>query len=169
MSGNWKRILLFGAPLATIVLVLGILSTDDSRRQRVEISPDLPGLLQWRTASFQEYDLLLDSSSAIQFDQKLPPKNLELRMAGVLKFITLGVGSKDALVGMRLSSMEMTIAGQSLDEKARRELELPFRVRLALDGRPLAFEFPAEMTSDVRVLIENLIRMFQVTILEGDQ
>lgn len=169
MSRNWKRILLFGAPLAAIVLVMGILSTDDSRRQRVEISPALPGLLQWRTASFQEYDLLLDSSSAIHFDPKLPPQNLDLRMAGVLKFITLGVGSQDALVGMRLSSMEMTIAGQSIDEEASRELELPFRVRLALDGRPLAFEFPAEMTSDVRVLIENLIRMFQVTILEGDQ
>ena len=67
---------------------------------------------------------------------------------------------------MRLPAVAMRVAGESSPD-TNRALTRPFRVRFALSGHPTAFEFPAAVTAEIRGVIENLVRMFQVTIQQG--
>jgi HEAT repeat protein len=92
---------------------------------------------------------------------------MRVRMRCVLDLLTLEASPKAALVGMRLSSVELQVAGNS-DPETNRALAVPFRVRFASGGLPEKFEFPAGVTAQHRGMLENLVRMFQVAMREGE-
>ena len=168
MIQRGRKKLLLATSLLVLALVAVTLMPERSSLDTTATPEVVPSVLQWRIGSSQEYDVLVNSSSLIGISATSTLQAIDVRMDGVLEFITLEVGAAGALVGMRLSSMVMAIADQSPDTDTNRELALPFRVRFALDGRIMAFEFPAAMTTAVRQVIENLLRMFQVTIQQGD-
>ena len=167
MMPRGRQKLLWGAALLVLALAGFLLLPGQSTHDTVT-SETAPSVLQWRVGSSQEYDVVVDSSSLIGITGTSSRQTIDLRMEGVLELTTLEVGPAGALVGMRLSSMAMVIAGRSPDADIHRELTLPFRVRFAPDGRLIAFEFPAALRASTRDVIENLVRMFQVTIREGD-
>lgn len=162
-----KQRLLLGVS-ALLLVVVGVLvllgrSSDGTRA----IPKVAPIDLQWREGSSQAYDLLVDSSFLMTMPGASSSQSMNLHLNGVLEFRTLEVGPRDVLVGMRFSAIEMQITGVS-DDDVNRALTLPFRVRFASQGVPTAFEFPAALAADLREVIENLVRMFQVVTQEGD-
>lgn len=161
--------------LGTAVLVFAALGTlaflERSSDETAAIHLDTTPLnLQWRVGVAQSYDVLIDS----YFRMTTPgvgsagsAQTMTVRMGGVLEFQTLKVGPAETLVGMRFSSLEMLVSGVS-DPETNRVLTLPFRVRFASSGLPMAFEFPGALTADLRGVIENLVRIFQVAMQDGE-
>ena len=160
--------LLLGACLVVsailVVLVLAERSKDDTA-----ISLEVAPALQWRLGSVQEYHFTVDSSSLIDVTGNGSGQLLTVFMDGVLEFRTLTVTPAEALVGMQITSLEFEVAGASPRETTRRELALPFRVRIAPNGLPIDFEFAGAVSGEAREVIENLVRMFQVTIQADEQ
>lgn len=123
--------------------------------------------LQWRVGSAQEYDVLVDSSFVMTMPGASSGQSMAVQLDGVLDFQTLEVNPADVLVGMRLATMKMTVSGVS-DATVNHALTQPFRVRFAINGLPLSFEFPSALAAEHRELIENLVRMFQLVVEDGD-
>jgi len=121
--------------------------------------------LQWREGRSQQYQVDIDSSFVMTMPGASAGQTMNLLMAGLLEYRTLDTGTEGARVGMRFASVTLTIDGAS-DPQVNRALASPFRVRFDRNGRPGAFEFPTEMASEHRDILENLVRMFQV-VIEG--
>lgn len=167
MKWNSRKLLLGVCLLVSAVLVVLLLA--ERSKNDATVALEVAPALHWRVDSFQEYHFVVDSSSLINMPGSSSGQILKVFMEGVLEFRTLKVAPAEALVGMQISSLEFQVAGDSPGEKTRRELALPFRVRIAPSGFPIDFEFAAAVSVEAREVIENLIRMFQVTIQVDDQ
>jgi hypothetical protein len=163
------RNLLVGACILASAIMLALFLTTSSRNDATSTLESHPTVLQWREGSVQAYDFIVDSSSTITMPGNSSRQALDVYMEGVVDFRTLSVKPEEVLIGMRLSSLEFEVAGDSPDEEIMRQMARPFRVRIASSGALLGFGFAAVVSSDVREVIENLVRMFQVTIQEDDQ
>jgi len=132
------------------------------------LPPNAPPLdLRWHVGSSQQYEVRTDSSMQINTAGASAAQSMRVRMHCVLDLLTLEASPEAALVGMRLSSVELQVAGNS-DPETNRALTVPFRVRYVAGGLPETFEFPAGVTAQHRGMLENLVRMFQVTMREGE-
>lgn len=130
--------------------------------------PNAPPVdLQWRVGSSQQYEVQTNSSMQINTAGASAAQSMRVRMNCLLDLLTLEASPEAALVGMRLSSVELQIAGNS-DADTNRALAVPFRVRYVSGGLPETFEFPAGVTAQHRSMLENLVRMFQVTMHKGE-
>lgn len=124
-----------------------------------------PGL-RWHAGSSQQYKVLVDSSFRMNAAGTGSDRPTRVQLDGVLQWRTLEVDPAQALVGMRMSTVDLRIGGAS-DAATNRALAEPFRVRFTLQGLPTAFEFPAGLSAEHRGVIENLVRMFQVVIRDA--
>lgn len=158
-----KQQLLPGATIFLIVVLGTLLLLGRSGDEKTVIANDL----QWRVGSAQEYDVLVNSSFEMTMPGASSGQSMDVKLDGVLEFRTLEVNPTEVLVGMRLSSMEIMIAGVT-DAAVNRALTLPFRVRIAANGLLRSFEFPAALAAEHREVIENLVRMFQLVVGDGD-
>lgn len=122
--------------------------------------------MQWLYGVAQRYQVLSESSMQMQATVQ-GPSSIHVHVQGLLDTLTLETGGDEVLVGMRLSSVELKI-NDTMDADTNRALGAPFRVRFAANGMPLAFEFPAEVNQQNRGILENLVRMFQVSLDSGD-
>lgn len=163
-SRRWLLLSCAGLLLASLgVLWLLGRSSDES----AALPPNAPPVdLRWRVGSSQQYEVRTDSSMQINTAGASAAQSMRVRMHCVLDLLTLEAGPEAALVGMRLSSVELQIAGNS-DADTNRALAVPFRVRYVSGGLPETFEFPAGVTAQHRSMLENLVRMFQVTMHKG--
>jgi len=157
---------------ALLLASLGVLwllgrSSDESAAlppRSAALPPNAPPVdLRWRAGSSQQYQVRTDSSMQINTSGASAAQSMRVRMNCVLELLTLEAGPEAAWVGMRLSSVELQIAGNS-DADTSRALAVPFRVRFVSGGLPETFEFPAGVTAQHRSMLENLVRMFQVTV-----
>ncbi len=165
MTRGNRRLLQWGGAL---LLLLGLfLLLDRPQEESEAVTADPRPDLQWREGRSQQYDVRVDSTFLMTMPGAASGEAMALHLDGVLEFQTLGVDTAGVLVGMRFSSMEMSIAG-SADPEVNRALTTPFRVRFDLNGPPVTFEFPATLPEELREVIRNLVRMFQVTIEQGD-
>ena len=166
MAGRW---LLLGG--LALLLIAGALwlpgpSHYESPPQITAAPPDAsPILLRWRVGTSQQYRVQTDSS--MQMNAAVSTQSMRVRMRCMLELMTLEAGTDEALVGMRLSSVELRISGNT-DPETNQALAVPFRVRFTSAGMPKTFEFPAGVTAQNRSILENLVRMFQVTMDKGD-
>jgi hypothetical protein len=103
----------------------------------------------------------------MQMNSNGSTQSLPVCMSCVLELQTLEASSKAASVGMQLSSVDLRVAGQT-DPGTNQALTVPFRVRFSSGGYPEVFEFPAGVTVQNRGILENLVRMFQVTMDKGE-
>jgi hypothetical protein len=122
----------------------------------------LPLAIQWRTGVAQQYRLMSKSSMDMEAVTS-SRSSIDVQLHGLLDVLTLEVGHDEAMVGMRLSAVELMING-TVNTETSHELGAPLRVRFASDGMPVAFEFPAGTNNQTRKMLENLVRMFQVSI-----
>lgn len=123
--------------------------------------------LTWRVGTLQKYTVEVNSSMDMQADAQLQVPALEVDIAGTLTLRTLEVDNNSALAGFRFSDVNMAVAGSS-DDAVNQALQQPFRVRYSLTGAPVSFEFPTSVIAEHRLIIENLIRMFQVNLQIGE-
>jgi hypothetical protein len=162
-----RRILVGGAVLAFagfgLLVFLGQHGLDGGAARQAPSSPEL----RWRQGASQQYDLLVDSSLRMDASGGGSTSSTPVRLEGVAEFHTLETGPAGALVGMQLLAVDLMISGVSRPE-VNRALTLPFRVRFTPDGIPTRFEFSAPLTADLRTVIENLVRNFQVTLRGGE-
>jgi len=165
--------LLFGSAAALLLIVSVALwllrpsnpeSTTPSRQATPHVNSS-PVVLQWHVGTAQHYRVQTDSS--MQMNTNGSAQTLPVRMNCGLELRTLEAGSGTALVGMQLSSVDLQIGGQT-DPGTNQALTVPFRIRFASGGYPDAFEFPAGVTAQNREILENLVRMFQVTMDKGE-
>ena len=121
-----------------------------------------PLTMQWRYGVSQQYQVLSESSMQMQATAQ-GASSIHVHILGQLDTLTLEAGSNEAVVGMQLSSVELKI-NDTVDAGTNRDLGVPFRVRFAANGMPLAFEFPVEVNQHNRSILENLVRTFQVSL-----
>jgi len=121
--------------------------------------------LQWHKGAAQRYRVSTDSSMRIGGSGTA--QSLEVKLEAKLDLLTLETVAHGALVGMRLADVELRINDQT-DDGTNRALEQPFRVRFSDGGMPVAFEFPQGVSQQNRLTLENLVRMFQVTVGKGE-
>ena len=121
-----------------------------------------PLTMQWRYGVSQQYQVLSESSMQMQATAQ-GASSIHVHILGQLDTLTLEEGSSEAVVGMQLSSVELKI-NDTVDAGTNRDLGVPFRVRFAANGMPLAFEFPVEVNQHNRSILENLVRTFQVSL-----
>ena len=168
-----KRSWFLPAALALITVVLLALwySTSMNKQPQVTTQPvtpveSAPVTMQWLVGVAQQYQVL--SESSMQMQATVPgASSIHVRILGQLDTLTLEADNDEALVGMQLSSVELTI-NNTMDAATNRALGVPFRVRFAANGMPLAFEFPAEVNQQNRSIMENLVRTFQVILDSTD-
>jgi len=122
--------------------------------------------MQWHPVTAQQYRVLSESSMQMQA-KTTGASSIRVHLQGLLDTLTLETDTDQALVGMRLSSIQLKING-TMDSETNRALGVPFRVRFTANGMPLAFEFPAEVSLQNRSILENLVRTFQVSLDRGD-
>ncbi|MEJ2652257.1 MAG: HEAT repeat domain-containing protein, partial [Gammaproteobacteria bacterium] len=122
--------------------------------------------LMWRAGTSQRYQVQTDSAMQMNSAGVGTGQALRVKMNCALEMMTLEADTEEAVVGMRLASVDLQIGGQS-DGETNRALTTPFRVRFNVTGMPKAFEFPVGVSAQNRSILENLVRMFQVTMGKG--
>ena len=165
MNRGWAAALALGAVILAIIWWPDAAdkgSTLSTTTTPAEISPLS---IQWHSGVSQQYKIV--SESSMQMESVLTGgSTIRVHMQCQLNTLTLKVSADEALVGMQMSSVELKI-NDNMDANTNRELSLPFRVRFASNGLPLAFDFPAEVSTRNRSIVENLVRMFQVSLESG--
>ena len=164
---NMRWLLLAVLALGAIVLVAERYSDSSDKDPQVTTQAATPAdsaplALQWHYGVAQRYHVLSESSMQMQATVQ-GASSIHVHMQGLLDTLTLEAGSDEAVVGMRLSSVELKI-NETVDAGTNRALGVPFRVRFAANGMPLAFEFPAEVNQQNRSILESLVRTFQVSL-----
>lgn len=169
IAGKLQRSILISAVLLVVIAVLVFVGRSAQENRDIAHSGDEPeaGQLQWREGSSQQYDVVVDSSFEMTMPGAGSGQSMAVKTNAVLDFRTLQVGANQVLVGMRFSSMEMSVAGAT-DAAVNHQLTQPFRVRMSTNGLPLSFEFPTTLAAQHREVVENLVRMFQFTIETED-
>ncbi len=118
--------------------------------------------MQWRTGAAQQYRVL--SKSSMQMEATTTGgSSIRVYLQGLLNTLTLETDASESLLGMQLSSVELKI-NDNVDAGTNLALSVPFRVRFTPNGMPLAFDFPAEISTQNRSILENLVRMFQISL-----
>lgn len=119
--------------------------------------------LQWRVGSSQQYQVRFDSTMQMNAAGADGMQAIRVQMTCLMDLQTLEVSDQNALVGMRLSAVDLRVGGDT-DPLTNEALTEPFRVRYAVGGFPEAFAFPVGVTAKHRSMLENLVRTFQVTM-----
>ena len=162
MNMRW----LLPAALALVVVVVGVQwytsSTEKTPAVATQPAGSTPLAMQWRNGVAQRYQVLSESAMQMQATAQ-GPASIHVHMQGLLDTLTLEAGNDQAVVGIRLSSVRLTI-NNTEDTATNHELGAPFRVRFAANGMPLVFEFPADVNPQNRSILENLVRTFQVSL-----
>lgn len=122
--------------------------------------------MPWQNGIAQRYHVLSDSSLQMQAATQ-GASSIRVQMQALLDTLTLKVDKDTAVLGMRLSSVELKI-NDTVDAATNHALGTPFRVHFAASGMPFAFEFPAEVNQQNRSILENLVRSFQVSLDRGN-
>lgn len=164
---SWKWLLPAALALVGIVLLAEWYSGSTYKDPQVTTQAAAPAdsaplAMQWRNGVAQQYQVLTESSMQMQATVQ-GASSIHVHILGRLDTLTLETGGDEALVGMQLSSVELKI-NDTVDAATNRALGVPFRVRFAANGMPLAFEFPAEVNQQNRSILENLVRTFQVSL-----
>lgn len=168
-----RKTVLGGLSIALVALVVIWLYQPPAKQatipQKQIEQPELPHAtdLQWRVGYRQSYRVESSSSMQLNMDDSAAPQSLTVELRADLEMQILSSNQDTALVGMQLSSVDLKISGSS-DAATNRALSEPFRVRFNTNGYPKAFEFAAEISEKDRSILENLVRMFQVTNDSGD-
>ena len=164
--------------LLPALLVLAAVITGVVWQSRTTVEPDaqrpssanairdrVPLALQWHVGVAQRYRLR--SESSVHMDAATSNRSsIDVLLHGLLDTLTLEAGHDDVVVGMKLSGVELKI-NNTVDAETNRALAIPFRVHFSADGMPIAFDFPAEVSVQNRKMLENLVRVFQVSIKSG--
>jgi len=168
MNKRW----LFSAALALVAVVLIAEWYSSSTEKAPAVAPQpaapvasAPLAMQWLSGVAQRYRVLSDSSMQMQGTAQ-GASSIRVNLLGELDTLTLKTDNDEALVGMRLSSVELKI-NNTVDADTNRALGAPFRVYFATNGMPLTFEFPAEVNQQNRSILESLVRTFQVSLNSG--
>jgi hypothetical protein len=123
--------------------------------------------LQWQIGSSQQYEIEVDSYFDFAMSAGNDQQSMTVKMAADLEFQTIDIGPHFVTVGMRFSAMDMRISG-ARDATMNTELTHPFRVLFTANGMPNKFEFPEFIAAEYRIIIENLVRMFQINMQDTE-
>ena len=168
---NRQSLLLAVLALGSFILLGLWFSTPTDKEQAASEQPDASAItsplsMLWHSGIAQRYRVLSESSMQMQATVN-GSSSIRVYIQGELDTLTLEADADQALVGMQLSSIELKI-NDTVDAATNRALGVPFRVRFSANGMPLTFEFPAEVISEHRSILENLVRTFQLSLDSGD-
>lgn len=125
-----------------------------------------PHSINWKEGTSQAYRVSMHSSMRLNTLGASADQSMQVTVNSMLEFQILKAEKNNALVGMQLSGLRLTILGQS-DPEMNRILETPFRVHFLSGGVPDKFEFPEGLTAQEQTMLENIIRTFTVSLPEG--
>jgi len=155
--------------LGGVVLLVYTTSTDED--SQLATQPDVQAdsallTMQWRNGIAQRYRVVSDSDMHIQTTSQ-GSSSIHVNIQAQLDTLALEADNNEAVIGMRLSSVELKI-NDTMDPDTNHALGTPFRVRFAANGMPQAFEFPAGVNKHNRTILENLVRTFQLSLDDTD-
>lgn len=150
----------FTSVLLLVVLAGGIMFTRHIQHSSHTTRTDT---LHWQSGTAQQYQVQTNSQIQIATVKTGTVQTLQVQLQGVLDMQTLETSNNAAVIGMRFRSVDFLIGGKT-DPATNQALTTPFRVRFVAGGIPESFEFPADIASKNRDILQNLIRMFQVSM-----
>ena len=119
----------------------------------------------WQTGLPQRYQLTINSSMSFRTTAAQLNQDMQVKLQAALDTLALNANGTEALVGMRLSDLALTISGQS-DPEMNAMLQKPFRVHFVAGGVPQTFEFSEGLTAQEQSLLKNIITTFTVSMPE---
>jgi HEAT repeat protein len=122
--------------------------------------------LRWQIGTSQQYQVETNSQVQMATVKTGTAQTLHIQLQGVLDMQTLDASPDSATVGMRFETVDLVMGGKT-NPDTNKALRTPFRVRFIAGGIPAAFEFPSGISAKNRIILQNLIRMFQVTMHSG--
>lgn len=148
-------------PLAAALLVRSGTASREAGARAV-----LQPAIRWELGAHQAYRL----ETAAVMRANLPgaglPVRTEARLSGVLELEVEDEDETGARVRFRLARPSyVTPGGPDRAEEVR--LSTPFDVVFARDGRPLRFDLPPDVPAEGKVVLEQLVRTFQVVVATG--
>jgi len=157
-----KQALLLAPVLGAVALGLLLWGRRDGGDARP--ADAAPAALRWEAGARQAYRVATDATMQMGFSGTAATG---ARVAGVLALDVLAVdGTGGARARFRLAPASWTAAGGP-DQAAELGLDTPFEVAFDGEGRPVRFDFPATLPDGGRVVLEQLIRTFQVVVPRG--
>jgi HEAT repeat protein len=163
----FRKWLLLAALASGVVIAVAVwLTGPEDMVAEKQPAAEIPLDLQWHPGVAQRYRVLSESSVAVEAAGSSNPP-IDVKLYGLLDILTLEANADDTLVGMLLSEVDLQINHQS-DSETNLALATPFRVRFATNGMPASFEFPAQASVRNRSILENLVRMFQLSLEDTD-
>jgi HEAT repeat protein len=163
----FRQWLLLAALASGVVITVAVwLTAPEDMVVDKQQADDTPLHLQWHPGVAQRYRVLSESSVQVEAASSSNPP-IDVKLYCLLDALTLEANVDDILVGMQLSEVDLQINHQS-DTETNRALATPFRVRFAANGMPASFEFPAKVSVRNRSILENLVRMFQLSLEDTD-
>lgn len=164
-AGPVRRWRALGGMAALAVLLLLLAGLWRAATMPPTPAPDGDAVLRWQTGTAQRYALQMDSTLQAGGAAAGPPTVVRLQ-AG-LNMRTLSVGADAVQVGLQFDDVVLHVDGQR-DAGREAALGTPLRVHFSPGGMRQAFEFPAAASHEDRIMLENLVRTFQVTLQAGE-
>jgi hypothetical protein len=158
--------ILIGVSLLLAVLAMIWYQRPAHKESKSQVPSRSQAGLRWHVGTSQLYKVQFNSSMLMNSAGAGGAQAMRVRMNCMLDMQTLSVSGEGALVGMRLSAIELQVNGKS-DPDTNRALTAPYRVRYTAKGIPEDFEFPSGVTARQRSMLKNIVWTFQVTMQKG--
>jgi hypothetical protein len=122
--------------------------------------------MRWVAGARQAYDVVTDAAVGVRFPGAARPVRVEARVAGTLVLDVAEMEEGGVRGRFRLARASYAASGGP-DRARDLRLGTPFDVTFDADGRPRRFAIPDTVPAEGRVVLEQLVRTFQVVTGRG--
>ena len=164
---NW---VILGILLALVVVGAGILFQSGSPENPGRAG-EPPGLAadhssaghDWTPGTMQSYRISIVTDVRLDLAGMENNRQILQRISGALNMRVFGRENDQICVGFQLDPTDYTVNGQR-DAGFEEGLSAPFVVLFEENGRPQSFLFPAALDKTERIILEEVVRTFQVVL-----
>ncbi|MBW2417858.1 MAG: HEAT repeat domain-containing protein [Deltaproteobacteria bacterium] len=169
-SRRYRRYAFWLAGAAALTLAVAALllrSQPDAPSTHTEPDPRPLGF-DWSVGASQSYQLLVTTRIRMQLPKTAGPEAFEQRISGELHMKVFEADEERVRLGFQLSPVSYTLADAPAPE-IEAGLSAPFLAVFERGGRPLDFSFPDDLERQQRIILEEIVRTFQLVFADGSQ
>ncbi len=119
--------------------------------------------LGWHAGDEQSYRIRIQSQMWLGLSSASSPEAIEQVIEGTLNLRVFAIRGDDVSLGFQLHPVSLAINGQT-DPGRELELATAFGATFSREGRPKSFQFPSCLDPQAGLLLEEVVRSFQVIV-----
>ncbi len=124
-----------------------------------------PSGFDWEVGASQSYQLLVATHIRMKLPKTAAPESFEQRISGKLHMKVFAVDEASVRLGFQLSPVTYTLGGAPAPE-IESGLSAPFLAVFERGGRPKDFSFPDTLERQQRIILEEIVRTFQLVFAD---